>query len=65
MKKLKDIFNGSFDPEYPPFYGKAKATKISIDDKSTLLSKHASFNQYHLKSIRVQRLYKPISRIIE
>ena len=50
---------------YPAFYAKTEGTRVKTDGKSSMLTKHAVYNKYNLKEIRVGQLYKPISRVID
>lgn len=65
MKKLKDIFDGNYTADQPPFYAKTTASEISLTSTSAILTKNVAFNKYHLKTIRAGKLYKPVSRIID
>lgn len=65
MKKLKDIFDGNYTDDQPPFYAKTSIGEISLTSTSAMLTKNVAFNKYHLKTIRAGKLYKPLSRIID
>lgn len=64
MKKFNNILNGKFREEYPPFYAFTKVSIMHPETTKVPIIKFADYHQYHLKSIIVSRLYKPISRMI-
>ncbi|MGO4294433.1 hypothetical protein [Chitinophaga sp. RAB17] len=64
MSTLKEIFDGHFREQYPPFYGKTISLLVGKDGNNTNFFKYAPYHQYHLELLKVAPLYKSVSRII-